>query len=116
MSKLPAGMETLYKGLMMKRVNRVGMDNKVAQMAHDIRDHYAQRASANGGKILSVPDAIHLATAIIYRVDEFHTFDEVGRSKTLGLMPLSGDVAGHGLKICKPIAKNPQLDLKKPGS
>jgi hypothetical protein len=37
-SKLPAGMKTLIDGLM-KRVNRVGMDIKIARMAHDLRDY-----------------------------------------------------------------------------
>jgi transposase-like protein len=57
---------------------------------------------------------IHLATGILYRVDEFHTFDEMGSSKSLGLIPLSGNVGGHRLKICKPEARNPQLDFKGP--
>jgi hypothetical protein len=81
---------------------------------NDIRDHYTVRAAEFGGKTLSVPDAIHLATAVLYRVDEFHTFDMEGRSKSLGLIPLSGNVAGHRLIICKPQAKNPGLDLRRP--
>jgi hypothetical protein len=66
----------------------------------------------SGGKTLSVPDAIHLATAIQYRVDEFHTFDGEGNSRYLGLLPLSGNVGGHKLTICKPKARNPQFDLR----
>jgi PIN domain len=78
------------------------MDSKCAGLAHDIRDHYV----AAGNKGIKTPDAIHLATAILYRATEFHTFDE-------RLLDLSGNVGGHGLKICKPEAKNPQLDLRK---
>lgn len=100
--KIPAGMDTLFYGLL-KRLTRVGVDTKVAQLAHDLRNHYATA----GGSKLKVPDAIHLATAILYRADEFHTFDE-------RLIALSGDVAGHRLTICKPEAKNPELDLRKP--
>jgi predicted nucleic acid-binding protein len=111
-SRLPAGVPNLFSGLM-KRLTRLGMDTKVASLAHDIRDYYAIR-SAEGGKTLSTPDAIHLATAILYRVTEFHTFDGEGNSKSLGLLPLSGDVAGHRLIICKPQAKNPGLDLRRP--
>jgi len=70
-SKLPAGMKTLIDGLL-KRVNRVGMEIKIARMAHDLRDYYVQRSAEFGGKTLAVPDAIHLATAILYRVSEFH--------------------------------------------
>ena len=111
--KIPAGMDTLFAGLM-KRVNRLGVDSKVATVAHDIRNHYSTRPKEFDGKTLSTPDAIHLATAIIYRVTEFHTFDTSGNSRSLGLIPLSGDVAGNGLIICKPQARNPGLDLRRP--
>jgi predicted nucleic acid-binding protein len=103
--KIPAGFDTLFDGLL-RRMNRVGLDTKVAGIAHDIRNHFTIAGSTK----LKTPDAIHLATAILYRADEFHTFDET-------LIALSGDVAGHRLTICKPIAKSPELDLnplKKP--
>lgn len=103
-AKIPAGVDTMFTALM-KRVARVGVDAKVAQIAHDIRNHYAQ-----AGKKLATPDALHLATAIIYRADEFHTFDGDD------LIPLSGNVAGHKLVICKPVAKRPGLDLRQPKS
>jgi len=111
-SKLPAGMGPLFLGLM-KRVYRVGIDSKVAGLAHDLRDYYAIRADQFEGKTLSTPDALHLATAILYRATEFHTFDADNGRKTLGLLPLSGNVAGHSLHICKPVARNPELDLRK---
>jgi predicted nucleic acid-binding protein len=109
--KIPVGMDTLFSGLM-KRIHPIGMDIKVAQVAHDLRNHYVVNRAQHGGKILSTPDAIHLATAILYRVNEFHTFDQDGDSKHLGLLPLSGDVGGNRLTICKPQARNPQLDLR----
>lgn len=108
-AKIPVGMDTLFQQLM-RRVNRVGIDTKIVTLAHDIRNHYAKL----GGKTVATPDAIHLATAIIYRAVEFHTFDRDGSRQSLGLIPLSGDVAGNRLKICKPQAKHPQLDLRKP--
>jgi predicted nucleic acid-binding protein len=107
-SHIPVGMDTLMKGLM-KRIDEISVDIKVAGLAHNIRDHYAKL----GGKTLSTPDAIHVATAILYRVDEFHTFDNDGTSKSLGLLPLSGNVGGNKLIVCKPEAKQPQLDLRK---
>jgi hypothetical protein len=55
---------------------------------------------------LKSPDAIHLATAILYRADEFHTFDDQ-------LIGLSGNVGGHRLIVCKPETKSPELDLRK---
>ncbi|MDD1523485.1 MULTISPECIES: type II toxin-antitoxin system VapC family toxin [Bradyrhizobium] len=112
-SRLPAGMKSLIDGLM-KRVIRVGMDIKIAKMAHDLRDYYMQRSTEAGGKTLGVPDAIHLATGILNRVTEFHTFDGGGTGKSLGLLPLSGNVGGHRLTVCKPHARSPQLDLRKP--
>lgn len=112
-SKLPVGMDTLFNGLM-KRIYRLGMDSKVASLAHDIRDYYMVRTAEFGNKTLSTPDAVHLATAILYRVDEFHTFDNDGSAKSLGLIPLSGNVGGNRLTICKPKAKFPELDLRKP--
>jgi hypothetical protein len=54
---------------------------------------------------LSSPDSIRLATAIIFNAEEFHTFDGSGGKKRNGdLLPLSGNVAGHRLKICVPYA------------
>ncbi len=111
--RIPVGMESLISGLM-KRINKLGVDIKVAQMAHDLRDYYSNNRDKFEGKILSTPDAMHLATAIIHRVTEFHTFDHDGDAKNLGLLPLSGNVGGNRLTICKPQAKNPQLDLRRP--
>jgi predicted nucleic acid-binding protein len=113
-SKIPVGVGNSFTDLL-KRMTRLGIDSKVASLAHDLRDHYASPVGPTGGKTLSTPDAIHLATAIHYRVDEFHTFDGDGSSKSIGLLPLSGNVGGHKLTICKPEARNPQFDLRKKG-
>jgi predicted nucleic acid-binding protein len=91
-AKMPTGMDTLFKG-MMKRVNQISMDIKVANLAHDIRNEYVK----SGGKTVSTPDAIHLSTAILYRATEFHTFDSDGSRGSLGLLQLTGDVAGNKL-------------------
>jgi predicted nucleic acid-binding protein len=99
---IPAGVDTLFNGLL-KRVTRVGVDPEVAQLAHDFRNHYA-----TSDKKLQTPDAIHLATAILHRADEFHTFDEDD------LISLSGNIAGHRFVICKPQARRPELDLRPP--
>lgn len=97
--KIPAGMDTMFSGLL-RRITRVGIDTKVAHLAHEIRNHYAKE-----GRNIKTPDAIHLATAILNRADEFHTFDEQ-------LLGLSGNVAGNKLVICKPVARSPELDLR----
>jgi predicted nucleic acid-binding protein len=109
--RMPVGMDTLFSGLM-KRIHPLSMDIKIAQVAHDLRDYYSNNRAQYGGKMLGTPDAVHLATAILYRVTEFHTFDNDGDAKTLGLLPLSGNVGGNRLTICKPQARNPQLDLR----
>jgi predicted nucleic acid-binding protein len=114
-AKIPAGMDTLFGGLM-KRINKQGIDTKIATLAHDLRNHYVVNSAQFGGKTLSTPDALHLATAILYRVDEFHTFDDSNGRNSIGLLQLSGNVGGNDLKICKPNAKSPQLDLRKPGT
>lgn len=99
-AKIPAGVDNLFVGLM-KRMSCVSVDRKVAQLAHDIRNDHAKQ-----GKRLKAPDAIHLATAILHRADELHTFDEQ-------LLTMSGNVSGHRLVICIPVASNPQLDLHR---
>jgi len=100
-AKIPVGMDTPFKDLL-KRVSRQSMDIRGASLAHDLRNYYAML-----GRSLKTADAIHLATAIIYRADEFHTFDEQ-------LLSWSGNIGGHKLIICKPETKSPQLDLRKP--
>ncbi len=110
-SKIPVGMDTLFANLL-KRISKQGIDTKIAVLAHDLRDYYVQKAVEHEGKTLSATDALHLATAILYRADEFHTFDESNGRNSLGLLPLTGNVAGHNLTICKPIASSPELDLR----
>lgn len=110
--KLPAGMDRLFGGLMKRLDQRIGVDSRIANLAHDLRNYYSARPGEFGNKTLATPDAIHLASAILNRAAEFHTFDNGGVGKSLGLLPLTGNVGGHGLTICKPQAKNPGLDLR----
>lgn len=110
-AKIPAGTETLLDEVMQRpNFSRIAIDIRVAKLARDLRNYYLARPEW-GGKTLTVPDALHLATAILYRVKEFHTFDEHGDKNTLGLLPLTGNVAGHNLAICKPPVSR-QLPLK----
>jgi len=41
-SKIPVGFNTLFANLM-KRINRVSMNIRVAAIAHDLRDYYSSR-------------------------------------------------------------------------
>ena len=87
------------KALRRRTFKVVGVDQRIARLAANLRDHYAK---IQGSKSLATPDALHLATAIIHEADEFHTFDGGDDNRTLGLLGLSGNVAGHKLKIDKP--------------
>lgn len=86
-----------------KRPNLIQIDVgiKVALESRRIRDHY-YRKHGYSGRTVGTPDAIHLATGIVFKVDEFHTLDGKDKKNHLGLLPLSGNVAGKNLKICKP--------------
>ena len=111
-AKVGAGVMNMFDDLFKRRnMSRPAVDMRVSRLARDLRDHYSARAPEYNGKTLSVPDAVHLATAILYRANAFHTFDRKNRNGTLGLIPLSGNVAGHGLVISKPEVKQISLDL-----
>ena len=103
-AKIPAGIETQLDEVMQRsNFTRLSVDIRVAKLARDLRNHYLIDQHYNGNTV-TVPDSLHLATAILYRATEFHTFDEnnTPRYKSLGLLPLSGNVAGHNLVIRKP--------------
>ena len=72
-------------------LEQVAVDHRIAPLARDIRTYYRQQ-----GRRLESPDAIHLATAIHFRVDALYTFDGDD------LLRLNGNVAGYNLVICKP--------------
>jgi predicted nucleic acid-binding protein len=74
-------------------VGRVQVDSDVGLLARRLLRTYSQLAKP--------ADAIHLATALLNNVDEFHTFD--GEN----LLSLDGQIDradGTKLKICKPPA------------
>ena len=51
----------------------------VVNLARDIKDYYfveADHSRGIGHRMLSTGDAVHLATAIIHKVDELHTRDK----------------------------------------
>ncbi|MCA3561163.1 MAG: PIN domain-containing protein [Aestuariivirga sp.] len=112
-SQLPAGTDRLFTDLM-QRVQLKSVDTKIARLAHDLRDWFWQRRAEYNNTPLSVPDALHLATAVLYKANEFHTFDRKNSRNSLGLLPLSGNVGGHKLVVCKPEAKHLELDLRRP--
>ena len=120
LASLPVGMDTLFANLL-KRISKQGIDTKINR-ASTLKSLCWRMISAittswrrltTKGNPSTASDALRLATAILYRADKFHTFDESNGRNSLGLLPLSGNVAGHNLTICKPIASNPELDLRR---
>jgi hypothetical protein len=68
------------------------------------------RAIREWNNDIGTQDSIHLATAILYEANEFHTTDGGGKRKRRGdLIPLNGNVAGHALRICTPVSTQPNL-------
>jgi predicted nucleic acid-binding protein len=97
---------TKFDNLFKRRsVISITVDTRIAKRASEIRNYYSQK-----GVRISTPDSIHLASAIIYEVDEFHTLDGDGqRQRPNDLLRLNGDVAGYPLHIRVPVAVQPSL-------
>jgi hypothetical protein len=85
-------------------------DSRVLDKASKLR--HASRTKPNG-PVLTLPDATHLATAILLGADEFHTFDGTGKkARGVPLIPLSGTQLVEGLTICIPsVPPDPQGSL-----
>lgn len=79
-------------------VTEIDVHPPISREAQRIRAYYGSESRPT----VCTPDAIHLASAIVYEADEFHTFDRNDTDKCRGLLPLSGNVAGVNLTICKP--------------
>jgi len=78
------------------------VDSRVATLAREIRDYYkASPIDPMKTRTMGLPDAVHIATAIIHNADEFHTLDGGGQDG-FSLLALSGNVAGYDLTICPP--------------
>jgi len=82
---------------------------KIYRLTDEIVNYYDKQSELDGYGSVSKADAEHLATAIIYNVDAFYTYDEGVKSNDRGLLNLNGDVAGHQLRICKPQFKQFRL-------
>ena len=96
-----------------KRYVRTYMvDRSVIRRAHDLRDYFAREKTAGRRKgMLATADAIQLATAVVARCSEFHTFDANDKPGALGLLPLNGKIPNVGLKICRPVSASQEVDL-----
>lgn len=81
------------------------IDSRIMDLSSQIRSYHLASKKKDTIKNVTVPDAIHLASAIHYEASAFHTFDGARAGKNPGgLLTLNGNVAGHRLKICTPRA------------
>lgn len=106
-AKLTAEQEELFKKSFRSQYHiQYDVDPPIAQKARQFRESLLNP----GGKGLSLPDAIHLATAAIYKADEVLTFDDGQKDKkSLGLLELSGNARVDKLVICKPTVAQQNL-------
>jgi hypothetical protein len=96
----------------------IELDRNIIALARKIKDFYYKPRNEETGeyRMMSSPDALHLATAIIHSADEFHTRDrntKGGNVKLLGLPESSpnGMLCGeYPLRIISPEAKQVNLD------
>lgn len=93
-------------------VSLQNVDDRIATLASSLRNYYRVQKQTDNKPCLATPDSLHLATALHYEIAEFHTFDEKDRTEARGLLPLSGNVAGHRLTICKPSVPQSILALE----
>jgi predicted nucleic acid-binding protein len=99
---LPSEARQRYDDILKRRnVQLVDNDLRVSNLAREIREYYESLSATDHLPGLATPDAIHLATAIHYKVDAFYTFDD-GRHGGRSLLSLNGNVAGHPLAISIP--------------
>lgn len=87
----------------------------ILEKAYEVRNHFAALPAPAGKEnhpTLSVPDAIHLATAVVMGAERFHTFDVGKRGSGLGLLGINDlSFVGSTLKPSLPLAEEPMLPL-----
>jgi PIN domain nuclease of toxin-antitoxin system len=101
--KLDLDQKNMFAKLMRRtNVTEVSADPRITDRVSQIREYHAAR-----GQRVQTPDATHLATAVLYRADEFHTMDGLGSSGSKrGLLKLNGDVGGYRLMIVHPYPRH----------
>ena len=98
--------------------HEIELNANIILRAREIRDYYYSPLSADGGyKMMDLGDCLHLATATLNGVDEFHTRDKDkkgGKVPLLKLYEVSGTpkICGkYDLKIVSPEAEQGRLDV-----
>lgn len=116
-NKLSAAGQRKFQGFFRHpKLVRIAADLRVAELARDLRDYYFLQHQQDGLPTIELGDAIHLASALHLRVNRFMTFDERDsknpKHPRRGLINLSGNVAGHKLKIERPMVLSAQMALQ----
>ena len=88
----------IYDGLMQRRnVSRISYDDQIAHLGSALQADLTKH-----GKKLSMPDLIHLATAVYGGATELHTTDEA-------LKACNGEQAVKGVRILTPMVNQYRL-------
>ena len=101
-SNLPSGAIRTYDALFQRRSGNMieqPIVKSVAELASSLRAHFPALKKAK-----RMQDALHLATAVAYSVDEMHTTDDA-------LLACDGDPLLRGVRVLKP--STPQAGLLK---
>ncbi len=100
----------IFNGMLKRRnMQEIEINSEITQFATEIREFSFNQSSESKKPKLSVPDVLHLATAIILEANEFHTFDGCGNNK--GIIDYNHNVAGHDLLIKMPFLDQQSLDF-----
>lgn len=100
----PAAVETFERIFQRPNCQMYDVNVPIAHVAQEIREFYSGRN--DGLPTIETPDALHLATAIVYECQTFYTLDMKDRQgKGRSLLSLSGKpVAGrYYIEVSKPI-------------
>lgn len=98
--KLTDAQELAFKSLLERsNVLPVSVTRRIADRAREIRNHFRTKELE-----IAVPDAIQIATALVYGATALHTYDGCGkRQRKTDLLKLEMPLADkYTLKICKP--------------
>jgi hypothetical protein len=104
--RLTTDQKNLWTSMMRRSdVLAIAADDRVNDRASRIREYHQSR----GVKILT-PDAIHLATAVLYKANEFQTMDGLDKTgKAKRILALNGDVGGYPLFVTHPYPRSGPL-------
>jgi len=89
------------------RAQMIQVTPPIATLAHEIRNHTKPQDEPT----LSTPDAIHLATALIYDAGQFHTSDRGKSGDSRGLLSLDLSPLGYDLTPSLPDREQHELDV-----